>query len=127
MMGFDHHSPRLFHSLRRLADTGWAAIQNRVELFAVEFREEESYAAEILCWGVAAVLFIVLTMVVLTATIVLLFDPESRVYVAGGFCFLYFLGALTAILGLKSRLKNRPEPFSETIDQMKKDRQWLIK
>jgi len=126
MFGFDQHSPRLFHSLRRLADTGLAALQNRVELFALEFREEQSHAAGVLIWGLAAVLFGVVTVVVLTGTIILLFSPESRVYVAAGFCLLYFLGAVTAILGLKSRLKNRPEPFSETINQMKKDRQWLV-
>lgn len=127
MMGFDHYSPRLFHSLRRLADTGLAAIQNRVELFALEFREEESRAKEVLIWGLAAVLFGVVTVVVLTGTIILLFSPESRPYVAGGFCLLYFLCSITAILGFKSRLKNRPEPFSETLNQMKRDRECLIR
>jgi uncharacterized membrane protein YqjE len=126
-MGFNNHSPRLLHSLRRLADTGLAAVQNRVELFAVEFREEESKAAGILIWGLTAVLFGVLTVVLLTGTIILLFEPESRVYVAGGFCLLYFLGAIAAMVGLRSKLKNRSEPFSETINQMKKDREWLIK
>src|SRR5262245_23632147 len=112
MLGFDHHSPGLFHSLRRLADTGFAAFQNRVELFAVEFREEGSHATQLLFWGLAAVLFAGLTVVVLTATVILLFEPEARVYVAGGFCLLYFLCTVAAILGVKSKAKNRPEPFS---------------
>ena len=127
MIGSDHQSPRLFHSLRRLADTGLASLQNRVELFAIEFREEESHAIEVLVWGVVALLFGVLAMVLLTGTIILLFDPEVRVYAAGAFCFLYFLAAVAAVLGFKSRLRNRPAPFSETVNQMQKDREWLTK
>jgi uncharacterized membrane protein YqjE len=127
MMGVDHQPSGLFHSLRRLADTGLGAIQNRVELFAVEFREEESHALGILAWGLAALFCGMLSVVVLTGTVVLLFEPEVRVYVAGGFCLLYFVGALAALFGLKARLKNRPAPFAETINQMNKDREWLTK
>ena len=127
MIGADNQSTGLFHSLRRLADTGLAALQNRVELFAVEFREEESHAMEVLVWGAAALFFGMLTVLMLTGTVILLFEPEARPYVAGGFCLLYFLGAVTAMVGLKRRRRNRPPAFSETITQINKDREWLIK
>ena len=49
----DQSSPGLFGSLRRLLDTSLSAVQNRVELFALELREEKCRLIEILIWASA--------------------------------------------------------------------------
>jgi len=120
-------SPGFFASVRKLLDTGLATLQNRVELLAVEFQEEKDHAVELLMWVVALLFFGILTVVVLTATIILIFPQELRVYAAGGLTLLYLLGAIWAFLGLRTRLKNRPIPFSASIEEIKKDREWLLK
>ncbi len=70
--------------------------------------------------------FIFLAMVgavLLTITIIFLLPPDWRIYALGGFTLLYLLAALAAWLGVRSLL--RREPFAQSIDQVKKDREWL--
>jgi uncharacterized membrane protein YqjE len=55
----------------------------------------------------------------------LMFDGERRLYAAGGFCVLYLAGAVGAFLKVKSRLRETSLPFSDTIEEMRKDREWL--
>ena len=120
-------SPGLLSSLRRLLDTGLAALQNRAELLAVEFKEEKDHAIELVLWVMAVLVFAIMTLVVLTATLILIFAQELRVYVAGVLTLLYLAGAIWAFLGLRTRLKNRSLPFSATVEEIKKDREWLLK
>ena len=120
-------SPGLLPSLRTLLDTGLTLLQNRAELLAVEFQEEKDNVIAVAIWVVAALFFAMMTVLVLTATIVLLFPDELRVYAAGGLGILYLIGAVWSITSLKSRLKHRPLPFSATLEEMKKDREWLLK
>jgi uncharacterized membrane protein YqjE len=114
----------LFSSLRRLADLSLGYLANRAELFSIELQEEKSFLIEVLLWAVVLLFFGMLAVLLLTATIIFLFAPDVRIYVAGGFSFLYFWGAVWAFFRLKSRLKC-PMPFSQSIEEVKKDRQWL--
>ena len=120
-------APGLFHSLRKLFDTGLMAVQNRAELLAVEFQEEKENVIGLFLWLVAALFFLITTVLVLSATIILLFPEEFRFYAAGGLTILYLAGAVWSIAGLKKRLKNRALPFSATLEEIKKDREWLLK
>ncbi len=118
-----HSTPGLFASAHRLVETGLSALQNRVELFAVEVREERARFLEALMWASIALFLGMMAVIVLTATIVLLCLAEARPWVAGGFTALYVLGALWATITLRTRLKSRGLPFAETISQLNKDRQ----
>jgi len=64
-----------------------------------------------------------MAMMLLTVTIIFLFSEDKRLYVAVTFAFLYTAGAVAAFIGIKSRVKQ--EPFSETVQQLKKDRECL--
>lgn len=125
MIGTGHQSTGFTHSVRRLLDTGLGILQNRIELFAVEVREEKTHIVELFLWLSLALFLGMMAVVVLTATIILLFNEEKRVYVAGAFCLLYFAGAVWGFLGLRARLKESGLPFAETINEVKKDREWL--
>ena len=127
MFDSDSASPGLFSSLRRLLDAGLATVQNRAELLAVEFKEEKDHAVELIIWVTTLLFFAIMTVVVFTATVIFLFPADLRVYVAGGFTVLYLAGAIWAFVTLRTRLKNRPGPFSATVDEIKKDREWLLK
>jgi uncharacterized membrane protein YqjE len=121
--GNNHHAPAFGTLLGRMARSGLGAVQNRFELLALEWQEERARMAELLFWVVGVLFFALMALLLLTATIIFLFREELRLYIAAGFSVLYLLGAGAAWFGLKSILKQ--EPFPDTIDQAKKDRQWL--
>ena len=115
----------LLQSVRRLADTGLALLHNRAELFAVELQEEKSHLIEILLWVAVLLFFGILSVLVLTATLIMLASEGTRIYVAGGLSLVYLVGAVWAWLRLKARLETRL-PFAQTITEVKKDRDWLF-
>ncbi len=123
MAEVNHQAPGFTVLLGRLARTVLGALRNRVELFAVEWREERRRMMQLLGWGVALLLAVMLTALLFTATIIFLFTPSPRLYVAAGFTVLYAIGAVVAWLGLKQVLAE--EPFVDRVDQAQKDRAWL--
>ncbi|HYG36862.1 MAG TPA: phage holin family protein [Clostridia bacterium] len=123
-MAEDNHQPPGLATLAgRVARTGLGALQNRLELFAVEWQEERTRLAGLLVSSLILAFLLVTGTVLLTATIILLFPEDWRIYAAAGFSVLYLIGAVAAWFGLRSLLKH--EPFAETVDQVKKDRVWL--
>jgi uncharacterized membrane protein YqjE len=123
MVDTDQQSAGLLTSAARLARTGLAAVQNRVELFAVEWEEERVRMMDVLVWGAAFVLLGVLAVLLLTVTIIFLFPQDLRIYAVVGFAVLYLVGAIAAGFGLRNVV--RREPFPESLSQLKKDRAWL--
>ena len=111
-------------SLRRLMETSLAILHNRLELAAVEFQEEKSRLAAIFLWAAILVFFGIMSVVALMVMTIFLFW-ENRLAVAIGFSILFVVGAVAAYLALHGKLKKPPIPFAETIDQLRKDRQWL--
>ncbi len=116
----------LLGSLHKLADTGLALLHNRAQLFALEVQEQKSHVIEVLLLVAVLLFFAMICVLLLTSTIIFLFEPSVRIYVAGGFSFLYLVGTLWAFWRLKVRLQC-PVPFSETINEVRKDREWLLK
>jgi uncharacterized membrane protein YqjE len=121
----EHHSAGLFDSLRRLLDHALGAFQNRVELLAVEFKEEKTNVIQLFIYVALALFFAMMTVIVLTGTVILLFPPERRVYPAAVFCLIYLIGTVWSFLTLKARLRETGTPFSESLNELKKDREWL--
>jgi len=121
----DQNPAGLFKSVRQLLDTGLAAVQNRLELFVVELKEEKCHVIQILIWASAVILLGLMAIATATFTIVFLVEESARVFVLAGFCLFYILAAVGAFLGLKKRLKDHALPFGESIAQIKKDRECL--
>lgn len=107
----------------KLVRTAVGAFQNRFELLTLEWQEERARLAELLLWLVGVLFLGMMSALLLTATIIFLFPEEQRVYVAAGFTVLYAAGAVGAWFGVRSLLKR--EPFSESVEQTKRDRTWL--
>lgn len=115
--------PGLFASVRRLAHTFLAIIQNRIEVVSLEARQETRRLTTILISAALAVVCAFLGMIVMTFFFVVAFWPQA-VWVLLGFACFYFGSGAAALLYIRKRLK---EPvFPETISQLKKDRQWLF-
>lgn len=118
------HPPGL-GTARRLADNALAAVQTRLELFALELREEKTSAIELLIWVCTALFFGMMAVITLIAALIMIFPPEWRVYATGGFALLFTIGAIWAYTRLRARLKNQAVPFNDTVNEFKKDREWL--
>jgi uncharacterized membrane protein YqjE len=124
-MGDNNHDnpPGLRALVARLAHTGAGVLRNRGELLSVEWQQEKARLTEVLAWTVVLLFLAVMGMILLTATIILLFPEDKRIYVAGGFTILYLAGAVAAWFALRSLL--RQEPFQESLQQVRKDVEWL--
>jgi uncharacterized membrane protein YqjE len=112
----------IFGAVRRFAESGLGILQNRLELLAVEFKEEKSRLIAVAAWAGAMVLLGFLSLVAIMFTLTLIFW-EQRIAVMGGFCGLFVIGTLVAFFLMRSKLKT--PPFAESITQLKKDREWL--
>ena len=75
----------------------------------------------------ALLCFALMTLLILSVTIILIFPADLCAYAAGGLALIYLSGAIWSFVQLRTRLKNRPIPFSATIEEIKKDREWLLK
>ncbi len=118
-----HQPPDLTSLASRLASTAAGVLRNRAELLALEWEDEKARLVEMLVWGAGLVLLAIMALGLITATIILLCRPEARLFVTAGFALVYLIGAVVALFGLKSLLRN--EPFPETMQQVKLDRTWL--
>ena len=116
--------PGLLQSLRLLAATVLAILQNRFELLVVELQEERVrlFNALLLVAGVAALGC--LTLATTTVTLLVMVWIKYRVAGLAAMSFLLLAAALVAYWRLRVRLKNWT-PFSETLAELKKDRECL--
>jgi uncharacterized membrane protein YqjE len=78
MSGSKESPGGIFASLRRILDGGLALTQKRVELFAVELREEKCRLVEAIILASAVVAFGMMTLTLLPFLIVTLFWRCSR-------------------------------------------------
>ena len=125
MPATDLSPPGMMALFRKIALTGLGALHNRGELFLVELQEEKNRVIELVIWAGAVLFLAMMFVVVLTATVILIFPDDQRIYAAGGFALLYLIGALLCFLNLKALIRRVALPFTETIAEVKKDREWL--
>ncbi len=116
-------APGIVTLVGRVVQTTIGAVQNRFELFTVEWHEERARLADLLVWLVGVLFLAMMGAMLLTATIIFLFPERLRVYIAGGFALLYFAGAAGAWMGARSLVKR--EPFRESVEQARRDEKWL--
>jgi uncharacterized membrane protein YqjE len=124
-MGNNDHDSGWTAATRRLASNAMGAVQNRIELFALELREEKNQAVNVLIWVCAAVLCGLMALVAVTAAVILFVPEDKRAYAAGGFAVLYLALAVAAYLKARGLMKDETPPFSATIDEFQKDQEWL--
>ena len=117
-------SPGLVDSLKRVARTVAAISQNRLELLLVELQEERSRLFDLLLLAAMGIVCGLMTLIVLTFTIVVMFWDGHRIAVLGALGVSYLTGATLAFRRFSLRLRDE-EAFSGTLAELKKDRAWL--
>ena len=117
-------SPGLFSSLKGLLNTALAGVENRIELFLIELREERIRVFDVLLLGCAAAVLGFMALLTVTVTLVVMFWDSARVPVLVVLSVGYSVGAIAVIWRLKVRLR-KWSSFSATLDELKKDRECL--
>src|SRR5881392_3956311 len=117
-------SPGLFSAVRRLLNTALAGVENRIELFLVELREERFRVFEVLLLGCAATLLGFMALLTVTVTLVVVFWDSARVQVLVVLSAGYSVATIGILWRLKILLRNWSY-FAATLSELKKDRACL--
>jgi uncharacterized membrane protein YqjE len=116
-----HAEGGILATLTRMLKTLRDVAENRVELLLVEWKEERLRLLNVLLLAAAGMLCALMTLVMVTLTVVVVFWDTHRVLVLVLVTAAY-AGAAAATFGaLRSRLR-KWQAFSATLDQIKKDR-----
>jgi len=111
----------MFSTLTRMLRTLGDVAENRVELFVVEWREERLRLLDALLLLLAGTVCALMTLVTVTLAIVVVFWNTHRMLVLGLVILAYASAAAWLLWTLRSRLC-RWQAFTETLEQIKKDR-----
>jgi uncharacterized membrane protein YqjE len=117
-------SPRggLFASLRGLAVTGLALLQNRLELLAVEIQEEKARTVGLIVYSIGAVLLLVAGAIFLAVFVTVLLWDSNRLLALGVFSTLFLGGGFICLLAAR-RLSQAPSGlFAGSLAELAKDR-----
>jgi uncharacterized membrane protein YqjE len=111
-------------SVARIVETVLATVQNRLELFAVELKEEKGHLIQLLILAVVVVILGLMALILLTFAIIAWFWESGRMAAVLTLLLIYLTGAIAAGRVLQLRLK-RWQAFAATLNELKKDRACL--
>jgi uncharacterized membrane protein YqjE len=112
----------LFASLRGLAVTGLALLQNRLELLAVEIQEEKARTVGLIAYSIAAVLMLGVGAMFLAVFVTVLLWDSNRLLALGVFSALFLGGGLVCLFAAR-RLATTPSSlFVASLAELAKDR-----
>lgn len=124
MSEFHENDPGLSQSLRQLLDRTLELVENRAELVAVEFQEERIRLIQTAMFLFGLMVCVGMLLLLLTLGVLFLFWDHGRWYAFGGLVVVYGVVGFFCWNRL-SRLFKGHVAFSATLDQFRKDRQWL--
>lgn len=101
---------------QRLRDT----VENRLELFLLELKEERIRLFDALLLAAIAIVCALMTLVMVTLTVVVIFWDTNRLLVLALVTVAYAVAAAVAFVKLRARLQ-RWQSFSATLEEFKKD------
>ncbi|MEM6884122.1 MAG: phage holin family protein [Verrucomicrobiota bacterium] len=112
----------LMEAFRRAFDSFIQSVETRLDLFTLELQEEKIRFVHIVLWLCAAVFLTAISLVMVTMTIVVIAGEEHKTLAMVVCSALYVIGAIISGSKLYQNLYHAEQPFSETISQLKQDR-----
>ena len=112
----------LFASLRGLAVTGLALLQNRLELLAVEIQEEKTRAVSLAAYSVASVILLGAGAVFLAVFVTVLLWDSNRLLALGVFSALFLGGGILCLLAVRRLAQTSSGLFAGSLAELAKDR-----
>ena len=115
-----HAEGGILGTLARMLKTLRDVVENRVELFLVEWREERLQLLEALLLLMIGTVCALMALLAITFAIVVIFWDTHRTLVLALIILAYVGGAGAAFGLLRSRMR-RWQAFAATLEQIKKD------
>ena len=115
----------LFDSAKAVLATLVSIGHTRLKLLSVEVQEELARLAELLLWGIAAVLFAALGLFLATLAILMALWSTHPLLAVSTFAGLYLAIAAVASLVLRHKLRSSPRLLAATLSELDKDREQL--
>ena len=122
----EEEAPKLgiFGTTKRLAGNFVEALQSRLELFALEYREERMRLVVVMVMSLTTFFLMSLSLIIFTFAIAFAFE-NHRVLAMCIMGLIYLLAAIGCAFCLKNFIEKNGAAFDQTIEQLKKDAQCL--
>lgn len=114
----------LFAGAAQLLKTLRDVVENRLKLFLLELKEERLRLMDAFLLAVVGIICALMTLIVLTFAVIVAFWDGPRLLVLTLITLAYAVSATVAFVKLRIRLRQW-RAFSETLEQLKKDRSCL--
>lgn len=119
-----HGPPGVLGTLRRMGAHALRLAENRFALIGLEAEEEKWRFADLLVRAILVTVLALGAVATFTALVVFLVPLPPAATLAFLF-LLYAGGAVLGVAGLRRRLRESPRPFRRTVEEFRKDREWL--
>jgi uncharacterized membrane protein YqjE len=115
----------LLSSLKRMFVTLLEVVQTRLELASTELEEERARLQEIAIYGLVAVFFLGIGVVLATILVIMVFWDTHRLQVLTICAAIYLVLGVASALVVRNKSRSKPKAFSSTLAELRKDREHL--
>ncbi len=115
-------SAGILDSVRTLADSLLATVQDRIELISVELQEEKFRLIQTFIWISAAIFTAVMAIMFASITVVYLLWDSARLAALIGLTAVYAAAAAAIVVAFRGYIARQPKPFAATLQEIKTDR-----
>ena len=109
--------------IKGIASTGLRAVRTRLELLAIELKEEKAWVVRLLVVAVSALYLLTFGLLLAVFALVVWASEENRPLILGGFAALFLATGGAAIAWMVTSSKQRAPLFHDTIAVLKGDEQ----
>jgi len=107
--------------VKGLASTGLRAVRTRLELLAIELKEEKAWVVRSLVVAVAALYLLTFGILLAIFALALWASEENRPAILGGFAGVFLAAGIAGVVYIIVQSKKRHPIFQETIAILKGD------
>jgi uncharacterized membrane protein YqjE len=111
--------------LRGIASTGVRAVRTRLELLAIELKEEKAWVVRFLVVAIASLYLLTFAIVLGIFALALWAAEENRPAILAAFAGFFLLAGLGGAAYVYFSAKKRQPPFHETVAVLKGDEKGL--
>lgn len=112
-------------SLRRFGETLLDLLETRVRILSLDWAEERGALTRLLFTLLAILACLQIAIVLGLLFVLLVVGEEHRVAVLGIAALVLLVAAASGVLWLRRWLKQRRPMFATTIEELRKDREWI--
>ena len=115
----------LLGSVKELIATLVEVVHTRLQLLGNEIQEERLRIQRLWMLAAIAIFFFVLSVILITLFVIVMFWDSNRLLAIGGFAGLYVVIAIALGLALRNRLATGSRLFKASLGELRKDRAGL--